>query len=189
MMKMRKKNFKKINGKALVYKFAVCAIFVSLAFVLNLITIIRLPFGGSITLFSMLFIALPGYFFGARFGFTTSLVFSFLNLIVDPYIVHPVQLFLDYFLAFMSFGIVGFFRDKKQGLLIGFVIACIMRFLSSAVSGYVFFKEYAPIDWNPIVYTVVYNGSYIFIECIMTIVLISMKQVSKLIEKFKKEWN
>ena len=49
-------------------KFTISAVFVAVALVLSLVKLIHLPFGGSITLFSMLFISLPSYFFGIRYG-------------------------------------------------------------------------------------------------------------------------
>ena len=166
--------------------FAISALLVALAFVLSFVKIIHLPFGGSVTLFSMIFISLPAYFFGIGYGFMASVTYSLLQLVVDPYIIHPLQLFLDYIFAFSCFGIVAFFRNRKNGLQIGFITACIIRFLSSSISGYVFFKEYAPETWNPLVYTVVYNGSYIFIECVMTLVFLSVKQVNNIIERTRK---
>lgn len=173
-----------MNNK--VKNFAMSALLVALAYVLSFVKILHLPFGGSITLFSMLFISLPAYFFGVSYGFMASVTYSLLQLIVDPYIVHPLQLGLDYIIAFGCFGIVAFFRNNKNGLQIGFVIACIIRFISSSISGYIFFKEYAPESWNPLVYTVTYNGSYIFTECVMTLVFISVRQVNSLIERMRK---
>ena len=169
-------------------KYAISALLVALAYVLSFVKILHLPFGGSITMFSMLFISLPSYFFGVRYGFMASFVYSLLQLVVDPYIIHPFQLFLDYILPFTCFGLVGFFREKKNGLYIGFILACVVRFLSSTISGYVFFSEYTPETWNPIVYTVVYNGSYVFTECVLTIIFISISHVKKLIESFKVKW-
>lgn len=171
-----------------VQKLAMSALFVAIAYVLSLIKFLHLPFGGSITFFSMLTISLPSYFFGVQYGFMASFTYSFLQMIVDPYIVHPVQAVLDYTIGFSCFGIVGFFRNQKKGLMLGFIIACIVRFISSSISGYVFFKEYAPEAWNPIVYTVVYNASYIFAECILSIVFLSIGQVERLLKSFRKKW-
>ena len=169
-------NIKKISGSA---------ILIALAFILSFVKIMRLPFGGSITLLSMLFISLPSYLYGVKYGFGASITYSFLQLISDNYIVHPMQVVLDYIIAFSIFGIVGFFRNKKFGLEIGFIIACVIRFISSSISGYIFFKEYAPESWNPIIYTVVYNGSYIFIECIFTVLVLQNKKVKDILSKYK----
>ena len=169
-------------------KFTVSAIFVAVAYVLSFLKFLRLPFGGSITLFSMLAISLPSYFFGVRVGFIASFTYSMLQLIIDPYVIHPIQLLLDYTIAFSCFGIVGFFRNMEGGLYKGFIFACIIRFISSTISGYVFFKEYTPENWNPLIYTVVYNGSYIFIECVLSLIVISVKNVNRMIAHYKRKW-
>ena len=170
-------------------KFTLSAIFVAIAYVLSFVKLLHLPFGGSITLFSMLFISFPSYFFGLKYGFMASISYSLLQLIVDPYIVHPIQLILDYIIAFSSFGIVGIFGREDKDFVLGFIIACLIRFIASTISGYVFFKEYTPEGWNPIVYTVVYNGSYIFTECVLSLIVISVKPVKRILHKFRNQYN
>lgn len=166
--------------------FATSAILVGLAAAVSLIPLpLQLPFGGKITLFSMLIISLPAYLFGTRLGFISSIAFAFLMMIIDPYIVHPVQVVFDYIIAFGCFGIVAFFRNKKNGLMIGFIVACIIRFISHCISGYIFFKEYAPENWNALLYTIVYNGSFVFTECVLSLVILFIEPVVKLIDKYK----
>lgn len=169
-----------------VKKFTISAILVTIAYVLSFVRLLHLPFGGSITLFSMLFISFPSYFFGVKYGLMASIAYSLLQLIVDPYIIHPVQLILDYILAFSCFGLVSCFGKEEKDFMLGFIFACCIRFLSSSISGYIFFKEYVPEEWNPIVYTVVYNGSYIFTECILSLIVINVEPVKKVIHNFKK---
>ena len=48
-----------------------CAIALALAYVTSYIRVFKLPFGGSVTLFSMLFIVLIGYWYGLRIGLLT----------------------------------------------------------------------------------------------------------------------
>lgn len=174
--------------KTNIKKFTITAICIAIAYVLSFVKLLHLPFGGSITLFSMLFISFPSYFFGIKYGFMGSIVYSLLQLIVDPYIIHPVQLFLDYIFAFSCFGIVGLFGKEEKDFMLGFVVACFIRFLSSSLSGYIFFKEYAPAGWNPMLYTIVYNGSYIFTECVLSLIVINVGPVKKVINKFKREY-
>lgn len=40
--------------------------------------------GGSVTLFSMLFIVLTGYWFGVRTGITTAVAYGILQLLINP---------------------------------------------------------------------------------------------------------
>ena len=166
-------------------KFVISALCVALAFVLSFVKVFRMPLGGSVTLMSMFVISMPAYLFGARYGFMSSFVYALLQLMQGGTMLHPLQIFLDYILAFTCFGIVAFFRDIKHGSYVGFLIACIIRWLSSSLSGYIFFREYAPATWNPIIYTLAYNGGYIFAEYLITIVIVTIPQVKNLLHKYK----
>ena len=163
-------------------KFVVSAVFIAMAFVLSFIKIFRMPLGGSATLFVM---SLPAYFYGVKYGFASAFIYSLLQLLQGGTIIHPAQIFLDYIFAFTCFGVVAFFRDIKHGSYVGFLIACMIRWLSSSISGYIFFKKYAPETWNPILYTLAYNGGYIFAEYLITIIFVSIPQVKNLLHKYK----
>lgn len=166
-------------------KFVVSALFVAMAFVLSFVKIFKMPLGGSVTLFSMFVISLPAYFYGAKYGFSAAFAYSILQLIQGGYVVHPVQMLLDYIFAFTCFGVVAFFRNIKHATYIGFLIACAMRWIMSSLSGYIFFKEYAPETWNPIIYTLAYNGGYIFAEYLITIIFVSIPQIKNLLHQYK----
>ena len=116
-------------------KFVISALCVALAFVLSFAKVFRMPLGGSVTLMSMFVISMPAYLFGARYGFMSSFVYAILQLVQGGTMLHPLQIFLDYIFAFTCFGIVAFFRDIKHGSYVGFLIACIIRWLSSSLSG------------------------------------------------------
>ena len=53
------------------------------------------------------------------------------------------------------------------------------RFFFSVLSGVIFFAAYAPEGMNPIVYSVMYNGSYLGAEALLTVVLLSVPAVTK----------
>lgn len=169
-------------------KLAFSAMTISLAFALSKIKIIPMPLGGSVTLFSMFVIALPGYFFGVKYGLMSAFIFSLFKLLFGGYVYTPVQALLDYILSYSVFGITGFFYkdEKKRTFIFAYSLAVILRFLCNTISGYVFFAEYAPEAWNPLFYTIVYNASYIFLEAIITIVVYAIPQASNGLSKFKK---
>ncbi len=49
-------------------------------------------------------------------------------MIIEPYILSPGQdVGFDYFFAFGALGIAGFFSEKKNGLLIGYITAVLGR--------------------------------------------------------------
>lgn len=84
------------------------AICLALSFGLSYIRIFRMPQGGSITPASMLPVILYAYIFGAKKGVLIGLAYAGLQSIQDLFFVHPLQYILDYPLAFMIIGIVGF---------------------------------------------------------------------------------
>ncbi len=174
---------KSMNTKQLVF----CSIAMALAVVTSFIKIASLPFGGSITLFSMLFITLIGYFYGAKVGITTGVAYGILNLILGPYIYAPLQVLLDYPLAFGALGLSGFFKNKKGGLIIGYIVGVVGRYICHVISGYVFFAEFAPEGMNPFIYTVTYNMTYIVPEMIATIILLAIPAVRKALERVQKQ--
>lgn len=90
-----------------------CALCIALGVVTSYIKFASLPFGGSITLFSMLFVALPGYLFGVRAGIVTGAAYGILQFLIEPYVAAPIQILLDYPLAFGALGLSGLFRTKK----------------------------------------------------------------------------
>ena len=83
---------KKTDTRALVTS----AILVALALALNQIVLFRMPQGGSVTAFSMLPIVLCAQFFGLRRGLMAGMCVGLIDLIFNPYVIHPVQMILDY---------------------------------------------------------------------------------------------
>lgn len=156
-----------------------CALCIALGVVTSYIKFASLPFGGSITLFSMLFVALPGYLFGVRTGIFTGVAYGILQFLVDPYIAAPIQLFLDYPLAFGALGLSGVFRGKKYGLTAGYLLGVFGRYVFHVISGYVFFAAYAPEGMNPLLYTLGYNLTYLVPEAVVTVIVLSIPAVRR----------
>ena len=145
------------NGPRVVPLAALC---LGLAFVLALIRVWTLPFGGSISL-EMMPLILLALRHGLWVGIAAGAVYGLLDLLIDPFIVHPVQVLFDYPLAFGVLGLAGFFQPTVRGAILGTVVAVLARFLCHFVSGVVFFASYAPEGWNPFVYSAAYNLAYL----------------------------
>lgn len=148
-----------------------------------------LPFGGSSTLFSMLFVSLVGYWYGPVVGISAAIAHGILQFISNPYAIHPLQVLLDYPIAFGMLGLSGFFSKKKNGLIIGYVAGVFGRFVISVISGLIFFTEYvgnAQGNFAAILESVLYNISYILPECIFTVVLLFVPPVKKALIYIKK---
>ena len=163
-----------------VKRLVTSAMAIALATLTSFITIFKMPMGGSVTLFSMLFIVLIGYWYGIKTGLTAAIAYGVLQLLLDPYILNIPQVLLDYILGFGSLGLSGIFSKSKHGLVKGYIIGVIGRFICSFLSGWIFFAVYTPDFFNSaILYSVVYNGSYIGLEAVVTLVVISLPPVNK----------
>lgn len=174
------------NGKLFTVKqLACCAMAIALGTVLSLVKIFEFPWGGSITLLSMFVIALPGYFYGLRVGLITGLAHGVLQLIIDPYVIFPIQVVVDYFLAFGALGLSGLFANAKNGLIKGYITGVIGRYVFVVISGWIFFGEYAWEGWAALPYSLVYNGIYVFAEAVMTIIIIMLPPVKNAINRVK----
>lgn len=173
---------KNTNVKTLVYTGVALALGVAL----STITLFRMPQGGSITPFSMLFVIVIGYFFGLRQGVIAGIVYGLLQLVFFPYVVHPVQLLLDYPLAFSALGLSGLFVSSKFGLVKGVALGMFGRMVMHTISGAVFFGAYAPEGMNPWVYSFWYNFTYIGVEGVLTIAVVLIPVVIGTIERVKK---
>ncbi|MDA3847504.1 MAG: energy-coupled thiamine transporter ThiT [Vallitaleaceae bacterium] len=157
------------NGvRALTYS----GVAIAIGTILSLITIYSFPQGGSVTALSMLAITTIGYIYGLRYGVICGFAYGLIQLIIQPYVVHPVQLLLDYPIAFGVLGLSGLFSSMKYGLQVGYLVAIIARLLVHTISGVVFFAEYAGSQ-NVVWYSLIYNGTYIGTEGVITLVLLA----------------
>ncbi len=165
----------------------ICAALIALSIALNQVKIIHMPMGGSVTLFSMLAATLAGYFCGPKWGITAGVALGLLNIVIGGYIYHPVQVILDYPLAFGCLGLSGFFSKDNKGLYIGYIVAVCGRFICSFISGYIFFGSYAPEGMNPVVYSFLYQLGYLGVEAVLTIFLLAVPVVHNNIYRLKEQ--
>ena len=164
---------------------AICAMLVALALVLGQLTLFRMPQGGSVTAFSMVPIALCAYFFGVRRGLMAGMVVGLVNLIFNPYVIHPIQLIIDYPLAFGALALGGIFANKKNGLIKGYVFGVICRYICAFLSGVIFFGAYAPENFNAVTWSLFYNATYLGAEMIVSVILLYIPPVRKMFERLK----
>jgi thiamine transporter len=167
-------------------------IFVAMAGALSLIShsFFSLPEGGSINIgmIPILWLALRR---GPIIGVFAGAVFGFVDLAISPFVVHPIQLILDYPLPFACLGLAGFFRKyNTEGVLIGVTVAGIGRFLCHLTSGAVWFGDYAPVGMNPWLYSAIYNATYLipaFIVCAIILVVLKKTKLLDIYLESQKE--
>ena len=177
-------NKKKMSTKQLVFS----AMAIALATVTSMIKLFEMPMGGSVTLFSMLFIVLIGYWYGLGGGLTVAIAYGVLQLLLDPYILSFPQMLVDYILAFGALGLAGIFHNSKHGLIKGYIAAVLGRYFFAFLSGWIFFGMYAPDNFpNAAVYSRAYNGSYLGAEALITLIVIAIPPVAKALQTVKNQ--
>jgi thiamine transporter len=159
-----KKGKLKFETRVIVY----AGLAISLAFVLSSIRLFRMPQGGTVTPASMLPLLIFSFVFGPFPGMVVSALYGFLQLMQDAFVVHWAQLVLDYPLAFAAIGTAAFFTRKK---VIGILLAMFIKTLLHILSGAIFFAEYAPAGQAPLIYSAIYNGTFMSVETLITILL------------------
>ena len=147
------------------------AIAVALAFVLGFVVLFKMPFGGAISL-EMIPLILLALRQGPVVGTVAGIAYGFLDLVIDPFIVHPVQVLLDYPLAFGALGLAGFFPPSVRGAILGSTVAVLGRFACHFLSGVVFFASYAWKGWSPAAYSAVYNAGYLVPSLLIALVVV-----------------
>ena len=182
---MRGGKDKKTDVRAL----TVSALLIALATVLGQIKIFEMPQGGSVTLFSILPIVVCGYLLGTRRGVMAGFCVGLINLIFGPYVIHPVQLLMDYPIAFGALGLSGLTRNTKNGLTKGYIIGIIGRYICAVLSGVIFFGAYAPEGFNAWTWSLWYNLTYLAAEGILTIIVINIKKKKKMFISLKEQMN
>ena len=163
------------------------AIMVALATVLSFIRIVKFPWGGSITLFSMLPIVFFAIRHGVKNGLFVSSVYAVIQLgqgiLFDGLLgwgLTPIALvsciLLDYIVAFGILCLAGIFGNKSFGAVIGGVfLAVSIRFFTHFLSGVLIFGSFGEL-WggvfveNSWLYSLLYNGAYMLPEAILTAV-------------------
>ncbi len=175
----------KLSTKQLVY----CAAAMALAFVASYIKLFSLPYGGSVTLFSMLFICLIGYWYGVGTGIMTGLAYGILQFLQEPYVLSLFQVCCDYVLAFAGLGLAGLFAKSKNGLVKGYILGIMVRGLFHALGGYLYWMDYMPENFPQsltAIYPIVYNYSFILAEGVITVIVLCLPPVAKAMTQVKR---
>lgn len=174
---------KKADTKAMVTS----AVLVALSIALNQVVLFRMPQGGSVTAFSMLPVVVCAYIFGVRRGMMAGMCVGLIDLIFNPYVVHPIQMLLDYPLAFGALAFAGLVRSGKFGLSSGYLLGLVCRYLCAVLSGVIFFGQYAPEGFNAFTWSIYYNITYLGVEGAITVAVLCIPAVRSSIEMLKRQ--
>ena len=140
-------------------KLVVSAVMLSLATILSMLKLWEMPWGGSITLFSMLPIVIVGFMYGTKWGLLTALTGSLLQMLLGATMsqafaglegINVVYMaVLDYMVAFTVLGLGGIFKNSVKNqyvaLLLGAFVAVFLRYIAHFASGAILWGDYA--EW------------------------------------------
>lgn len=170
-----RKDRKGFDSRTISYA-AVC---IAMSFALSYLAPVHMPYGGSVTIASLLPLMIYSYMFGVRKGVFAGAIYGLLQVIQDPWILHPAQLLLDYPIAFAGIGLAGMFRsvhalDKAPQVkfLLGALVGSAIRYLAHLFAGVFAFGQFAAdygfdSDW---LYSLTYN-SFVFADIAIAIVV------------------
>ncbi len=144
---------------------------IAIAYVLNFIVLFHMPQGGSVKAASLVPLMIYSYRWGGKQGIFVCVTYGILHFLLGfKYTIHYLSFILDYIIGFGAIGICGFFKDTKLGLLGGGIVAIVLRWCASVVSGAVVFASYAPAGQNPWIYSMIYNASYMIPDGLINVV-------------------
>lgn len=160
------------------------ALMVAIATVCSMVKI-DLPFGGGVTIVSMLPIIMISHRYGWRWGITTAFVYSVIQLFLgldnvgyatNTFMAFGV-IFLDYIVAYTVIGLSGIFGRKRSSVAIGIIVTFALRFACHYVTGVWIWKEWMPETYmglamkSPWIYSALYNGWYMLAELAATLLV------------------
>lgn len=154
---------------------------IALSIILSMITIFHMPQGGGVTAFSFVPIMIMSYRYGIKWGMFTGLVYGVVdcvlglqNVMYCPTLISQIAcIFLDYLIPKTLLGctaaIAKQFKNEGTGVVVSSAIICFFVFLSSFLSGILLWAGYAPEGTPVWIYSLLYNGSYMLPESLLTI--------------------
>lgn len=166
-------------------KMTESAIMIALAAVLSVIPLFQLPQGGAITPASMVPIILIALRYDVKWALLSSLTYAGIQMILGFY-APPTPDFLNFFLvilldyvvAFGVLGLAGFFgrafKKPMAQVLFGAGVVIGLRFLCHFASGILIWSSYAPAGQPVWLYSLVYNGSYMLGELIVSLIVLAV---------------
>ncbi len=154
-------------------------VFAALSAVLYIIRPFTLPYGGSITLGSMVPVMWLSMRRGVHVGIIAGAIFGLAALLIDvmllPYspITNPMQVFLEYPIAFGALGLAGILHRRSTifaAISVG--ISGLIKFLLHFIAGIIFWAWTIPEGWDPTLWSAVYNGSFLLPEFIISAIIL-----------------
>lgn len=158
------------------------SLMLAFSIVLHYLRIYHFPQGGAVTFGAMIPLILVSLRYGAGVGALAGFIFGLINILQDPFILHPIQVLFDYPLPFMAMGLAGIFPEK---IILSTILAFAGRFICHFISGVIFFASYAPEGMSPIIYSLTANATYLIPETLICLVILKILPVKRLLDAMK----
>lgn len=169
---------KKWNTKMLVE----AGVMIALAIILSRMQIYKAPNGGSVTAGSMIPIIIFSMRWGLGPGIVTGATFGLLKLMLGGWTYSPMQIILEYPIAFGCLGLAGIFSNPltqiKQINYLKVVLSVFFaiggRFICHLLAGVIFFADTLPENISPWISSAAYQSTYLVPEFIISAILLSL---------------
>lgn len=159
------------------------AMMIAVATLLSMAKLLDMPYGGSVTLASMLPLVILAYRHGLGWGVMSGLVYGAVQfalgaenigyLPVKNFASVTVLIVADYLLAFAVLGLGGIFRKmcKRQAtaLALGSVLVSILRYACHVVGGWTVWAQF-DLSKAGLIYSLSYNATYMLPEMLILVV-------------------
>ncbi len=168
------------DRKSSVYRLTESAILLAIAAVLSVIKLVDMPYGGSVTAFSMLPLLIIAYRHGTRWGLFTAFTYSLIQLLLGldnfsyatSFLAVVMIALFDYLLAFFALGLGGVFRKKlPQGaaLSAAAIVSGVLRYLCHVISGCTVWAGLSVPTKEALIYSLSYNATYMIPETVILV--------------------
>ena len=171
------------------------AVMIALSVVLSFIKFTKLPYGGEVTLASMLPVMLVGVKNGPKWGFAAAFVYSLIQLLMSAGEISAwglsarvliVCIFFDYLFAYSVLGAASFFGGKSRWYaVLGVSLGIALRFVCHFISGVTIWATWSNGMKSVLLYSLTYNGAYMLPELILSfavmVILVQVSQMRKLL--------
>ena len=172
-------------NKNLSRMLAESAVFIAIGTALSFLKI-DLPFGGGVTIVSMLPLVFISHRWGWKWGLLTAFAYSLIQLIfgldnvgyASSFLAAVGIILLDYVIAYTVIGLSGIFEKPfgktRKAVAVGIAVTFFLRFVCHLVTGAWIWGVWMPETFmnmtmtNPWIYSFLYNGWYMLAELVLT---------------------
>ena len=181
--KKEKEKMENKNGSNAIVKLTESAMMIAIATLLGMAKLLEMPYGGSVTMASMLPLVIIAYRHGTGWGLLTGFAYGAVQfalgtknigyLPTKDFASIATLVLADYLVAFAVLGFGGVFRKacKRQttALAMGSVLVAVLRYLCHVISGWTVWAQFS-LTKAGLLYSLSYNATYMLPEMLILVV-------------------